>query len=760
MKALISGQAATAVLVDGEQFYSLKLDEPRQVIKREEWEISLLLADADDIQQIDDAVEAIVFEELELAWEKDRGLQLILILLDSQEEAETRLSAAECLNEFLSSSAVSEYIANHLYSAPLPPTADTTSALRLCSTAECETAASFLQTLEEDQDEIGRRHQAWLNLPTSLFGGANEKKAFHFDAVRFGAFHIFATERGKKNWAIVQLLSHPYFRGNARARAVFQLWAAPFKESVTGTSFEHSALEKDLYEEIEEKAQRERRNIRPHEAFARAEKQREAIKQSLLDGNQELALRFTEQLINDQRRNSDPEHIAKSLCDLAQFAKRIGSPELQLEFSKRAITEAPTDAWSYATAGDAYRALTDYQNALASYHQSGVFGDSRAALIGRAVVLKDLGQITNALELFKKCIEEYPDDRVAQNARASALADFGRFTEAIEAYNKIINESPLELDAVTLTGRAQTLKEMGRLDEALEQLDQIIEVYPEMPIPLYTRGAVLRDFGRLDEALETFAELKHKFPLAAEMHAGYARALRDLGQFDQAVTQFNQVIESYSFNPFGYIGLAVTYKEVGDLNKAHDAYDTLLTRFPRLTVGRNGKASIFMAQGQYADAINLLLTPNLPATYNEWVAYHIRAMGYMRAGELERAERMFEFGLKENPWASHRQYFQTALASLRIQQKRYHESLELLKDITNPSVKPIAQVVLMHALGELDDKINLEQAYQSISETSSPVIIKLRNVLASRYIRSVRPVHSFSDSQIFSQECDSLLLAA
>lgn len=757
MKALISGQVATAVLVDGEHFFSFDLDTPGETVRREVWEIPLLLADATDIQEIDNTSELAAIEELELAWTKDRTLQLILILLDSDEEAENRLNAAECLNEFLSNVTVNEYIANRLYSSPLPSDADIPYAIEVCSNASLREVREFLIVLKGDQQEISRRYNAWLRLPISLFGTPEDKDDFYFDAVRFGAFRMFATERERKNWALVQLLAHPYFRGKAKARAVFQAWAAPFKESATSPEFERKQTDKDLFEELEEEVRRERRGISPHEAFVQAEKQRDKIKQLLAEGEEELALRFVDQLVANQRRNSEPEHIAKSLCDLAQFAKKLGSPELQLEFARRAVGEAPTDAWSYSTLGDAYRALTEYQQALDAYHQAGVYGDRRAALLGRAEILKDLGQLANAMEVFDQLTNDYPGDIVILNARAAALADFGRLGASLNLYNEIIEEWLPE--PVTLIGRAQVLKDAGRLDEALRELDTIVKTYVDEPVAQYTRAVVLRELGRMEEALQTFSELKTGFPLAAQFRASYARVLRDLGRYEEAIAVYNEIVKSHPFISFGHMGLADTFRIIGHLDRAHELYDLVIDRFPRVIPALNGKASLLMAQGHYNQAIKLLPS-TFPATYNEWVSYHIRSMGYLRSGKLQRAENLLEKGLEDVPWATQKQYFKTALAGLRIQQKRFQDSIDLVRDVKNPSIEPIAQVLSMHAMGGLGDFSGMETAYKKVGAHSAPIVINLRDAIAAKYGRRTTQQSIWPDSQVFLLECDSLLLAA
>ena len=741
-------------MIDRGRLYYVTLDQPDQFNECTRVEGARLLSDATDIVQLSSTSRTEIIAELETAWQRDRALQLTLILLDPNEDLDNRVAAAECLDEFLSNPGVRDYVGNRLYAAPLPSSSDLGGSIQLSSTGGLENLAVFLEALSSDQSEIIQRHQAWLELPLALFSTPEEKGQFYVDAVRFGAFRLFAKERGRKSWAILQLLSHPYFRGNARARSVFQQWAAPFKEAASGKEFEHKRIYEDAETEFRRESQRERTGVRPREAFEQAEKQREAIKALLVEGNEELALRFTEQLIAKQRIVSEPEHIAKSLCDLAQFAKGLGSPELQLEFAKKAIIEAPSDAWSYATVGDAYRGLMQYQEALDAYHEAGALGDARIALVGRAEVLKDLGQFSDALSLLETCIRDYPSDVVPRNAKAAALADYGMFNEAIETYDEILSDWPY--DDVTRTGRAQVLKDSGQLEKALQELNKVILWYPNHAVPQYTRGEVFRELNQLEDALKIFEEMRSKFPLAAEVHASYARVLRDLGKFSEAIESFKALIKTHPLNPRGHVGLAETLTKVGSLDKAHEAYDVVIERFPRLSRGRNGKASIFMAQGQYADAIKLL-SLNLPATFGEWVSYHIRAMGYLRSGKLERAERMFEWGASHVPWAIQQQYFSTALASLRIRQQRYPEGIALADAITNPSIRPVASLLVMHGRGALGDSEGVRRVYETISDKSAPIVVNLRDYIEARYVRQLR---EYSELELLTKECDSLLLAA
>lgn len=754
MRAILSGQTAVAVHIENDKLYSISLNDQESWTERQEFELSYLFEDAHDIIQLENVSRSETQERLELEWERDRSLQLILILLDNEEEKQTRLEAAECLDEFFKQEAPREYVGNHLYSAPLPSVADLEGSIDLSKCSSLDHIKEFLCTLQSDQDEISKRFAAWDKLPISLFGDPESKSEFYYDAVRYGAFRLFVTQRQSKNLALLNLLSHPQFRGKSKTRKIFQNWAALFKESVIDTNFESPIInyENDYGAEIEYNKQSSLNSL---SAFQSAKKQKDAIKVQLIEGNKTLALRYTRDLIKSQRRESKPEHIAKSLCDLAQFSKSLGSPELQLEFAKKAVSEAPGDSWSHATLGDAYRSLNEFQDAQKSYHTAGVYGHRCVALTGRAEVLKDLGQLKDTLDIYEQCNNEFPNNPVVLNGRAAALAHFGKLQQALDAYDEILKE-PI-FDLVTMTGRAQVLRDMGRLDEALSEFTLIKNRYPDEAIPQHARAEVLRELGQIENAEIAFANQMKRFPLAAGARNGHAKTFRDLGRFDDALTEYNETINKFPLNHYAYLGVADTYKKMGNLSEALRAYEKALIRFPRLFHAQVGKASVLVAMNDYSTALKLLPT-NLPASQGEWIAYHIRGMAKMRSGILNEAESMFEWGIQENPWASHLNYFTTALSSLRVQQERYEEVIPLVNEIIHPSIEPIARVLIMHASGELGDIDQFNKSFESIRDTSAPVILELRDALVKRYRQKVDTI--LPDSWFFTHECDSLILAA
>ena len=158
--------------------------------------------------------------------------------------------------------------------------------------------SAFLSELGEEQTEISARFDAWLDIPDSLFGSAEVRAQFWSDAVEAGASRLFVTQRGRGDQALFEMLVHPFFRGDARARQVLQAWAAPFRSSIQGSSFARAP------DENVEEVSRGRRRLAErsgHETYRRVKKQKDEIKRLLLAGDADRAELFIDQLVDEQR---------------------------------------------------------------------------------------------------------------------------------------------------------------------------------------------------------------------------------------------------------------------------------------------------------------------------------------------------------------------------------------------------------------------------------------------------------------------------
>ena len=235
-------------------------------------------------------------------------------------------------------------------------------------------------------------------------------------------------------------------------------------------------------------------------AFETVNKQKEAIKSLLSEGNTDRALKYVNDLVEYQRARSEIKDLVKSLCDLAQHAKSIGDSKIQLSLAQRAVKMLPSDGWSQAQLGDAFLCLGQYKNALKAYGDACNHGEKAVGLHGRAEAFKAMGRLDEALKEYERSIQEFPHDPVGRSGRAEVLKALGRLDEALAEYNQAVQDFPHEV--VPRDGRTEVLKALGQLEEALGVYDQVLKEFPSDVFARNGRASVLALLGRYGEALE------------------------------------------------------------------------------------------------------------------------------------------------------------------------------------------------------------------------------------------------------------------
>jgi tetratricopeptide (TPR) repeat protein len=119
-------------------------------------------------------------------------------------------------------------------------------------------------------------------------------------------------------------------------------------------------------------------------------------------------------------------------------------------------------------------------------------------------VLRQKGQVDEAIVQYQKALEIDPGYANAHYNFGNALFQKGRVDEAMEHYQKALEIQPQYAEAHNNLGNV--LRQKGRVDEAIIQYQKAVEIEPDFAMAHYNLGMVLAQKGLADEAIAQFKE--------------------------------------------------------------------------------------------------------------------------------------------------------------------------------------------------------------------------------------------------------------
>jgi tetratricopeptide (TPR) repeat protein len=794
MRALVSGQAGIAVLIDGTRVSSMGINSP-ELLPCSMSDIARLFADASDVSELPNATRENALAALDLAWRQDRALQLLLILLDRNSSKRARALSVGSLEELLGNLAVRNFVRDRVYSAPLPSSADLIGSLLQAESQKAASVGDFLEKLGRLQANIRVRRSEWDGLSAETCGGERRKQELGYAFAVRGVFRqlVEASDQGM-NEVLISSLSDPLLKRLPAYRETLTAWIQPVKlgvGAITRRDSERADRAKERRSRASQDNGRLSRSRKPKRlTLASVVKQREAIKEAIREGREGRVADFVQDLVESQLKQGEKESVIKSLCALATFAKSVGATKLQLDLALRAVRIMPEYGWSQAQLADAYLLFGRSEEAYLAYVEAekyaataherivarsgraevlkamgrlgealdaydAVVADSSADVVarsGRAEVLKAMGRLGEALGAYDSAILDFPEDVVARTGRAEVLKTMGRLGEALAAYDSVIAD--FSESVVARTGRAEVLKAMGRLGEALAAYDSVIADFSESVVARTGRAEVLKAMGRLGEALAAYDSLIGDFSDDVVARNGRAEVLKAMGRLGEALAAYDSVIADFSENVVARNGRAEVLKAMGRLVEALREYDDILVRFGNPRYARTGRLSVLVLLDRYQDALREISNAR-PETQDDWVDYHLRGMIALRTHDIPTATRIFEDGVKDSPWYDTRGPFRRALAVARLSESRFVEALESLAD----ECLPIADVLRLHALGVLGETERAKESLARVRSIDVPVVVSLREELADRYLTPGQSGPHKSDHWVFERECEMVMAA-
>ncbi len=141
--------------------------------------------------------------------------------------------------------------------------------------------------------------------------------------------------------------------------------------------------------------------------------------------------------------------------------------------------------------------------------------------------LRKFNRLEEAVDVFKKAIELYPDEAYLYNNLGNLLRARLQFDEAVVVYRQGIDlaSEPAILSSM-YNGLGNALDDSGKFDEAVDSFRQAIEFEPDNALPHFDLALALYGQEQFDEAIQ-------ECRLAVQLDPNYAAAKELLREIEQ-----------------------------------------------------------------------------------------------------------------------------------------------------------------------------------------------------------------------------------
>jgi CHAT domain-containing protein/tetratricopeptide (TPR) repeat protein len=217
--------------------------------------------------------------------------------------------------------------------------------------------------------------------------------------------------------------------------------------------------------------------------------------------------------------------------------------------------------------GEAYRALSQYAQAISSYEQARTIQREVGDRAGEGRTLTDLGEAYQAQSQYAQAIDCYQQALELQRAvgdqagAGTTLNNLGGVYDALSQYAQAIDcyQQALELQRAVgdQAGAGTTLNNLGGVYDALSQYARAISYYEQALVMRREagdragEGATLNNLGEVYRALQQYARAisyyEQALAIAREVgnRAGEGTTLNNLGAVYQAQRQYTQASATY-----------------------------------------------------------------------------------------------------------------------------------------------------------------------------------------------------------------------
>jgi tetratricopeptide (TPR) repeat protein len=249
----------------------------------------------------------------------------------------------------------------------------------------------------------------------------------------------------------------------------------------------------------------------------------------------------------------------------------------------------------------AYSKNGDDEKALQDCNQLINFEKLPANFCSRAIVLKNLGRLDEAVRDYTEALKVDPKYYDALRLRGKIHAERAEFETAILDFNAAIALAPK--DPANYSSRAECYDSMDRPSNAIQDYTKAILFEPDEVGYYAKRGRLYSNKGEHGKALADFAVAIEKDPEYENtyIYRGLHRMAR--AEHDMALADYNQALELNPESQFALLCRAKLLLEIGQLTAALGDANKLIQLAPKSEYAQIIHGNCLLFQRRFDDAL-------------------------------------------------------------------------------------------------------------------------------------------------------------
>ncbi len=274
----------------------------------------------------------------------------------------------------------------------------------------------------------------------------------------------------------------------------------------------------------------------------------------------------------------------------------------------------------------------------------GYVAGGNASLVNMANFYHKNGRFAEAIEIWKKLVEQDANDMGARTGLSNAYFEVGKVDSAIAGLHAVLHRDARNMEA--LRSLATVLVRQGKGQEALRLADDALKIDPGDGDSHFNRGLALELVGKREEAAEEYRQAVRFAPDLAEPYANLAQMYTDKGQAKDALAAAEKAVDLAPGKPEMHCVLGQAFELNGRPEEALNHYMTSLRLDAHFAPAYIGACGVLLAQAKTDSA--LALSDRALKTSSQYGQYlhNLKGMAHLARRETGKAAEEFEAALR------------------------------------------------------------------------------------------------------------------